>query len=87
MLCRSGADLPVKGYTAAGSRTKATGICCVSLFCYFPGSFTGKSCRNKQTQSLEKNKPDQQLVNTFLLQNIFSIFTSIKQTRNTDGTI
>lgn len=60
MLCMSGDDLPVKGHTADGSRTKTIGICWVSLFCPFPGSFTGKSCRNKQSQSLEKNKPDQQ---------------------------
>lgn len=85
MLCWSWAELLVKGHIADGSRTKTTGICRVSLLRSFSGSFTGKSHRNEQAQSLEKNKPDQQVVNTFLLQNIFSIFTSIKQTRNTDG--
>lgn len=65
MLCWLGAELFIWAGTAGSSRTETIGICRFSLHFFFPHWIViNMSSKDEKMQS-EKNKPDQQVVNTF----------------------
>lgn len=74
MFCWLGPELFIWGGTADSSRIETIGICRFSLFFFFPHWIViNINSKDKKMQS-EKNKPDQQVVNTSTEYDIFHLY-------------